>query len=106
MSCDQGAIELRLLQEGDFEQLYKVWTMLNARSRFLLKERYVREKSYRGIADNLGIKLESVRMTLTRARRTTLQLIEGNERAKSKDKYNQREGARQNRNSQRSMALY
>ena len=82
LSCDQDAIEQRLIQEGDCEQLYRVWPMLDARSRFLLEERYVREKSYQEIADDLGIKPDSARMALTRARRTALQLIEESEKSR------------------------
>ena len=84
LSCDQDAIEQRLIREEDLEGLVRVWPMLDARSRYLLEERYVRERSFQEIAGDLGIKPDSARMALTRARRTVLQLIERQEREETR----------------------
>ena len=75
-SSDREAIEEHLIQESDVEALYKILKKLDVRNRYLLEERYIREKTVQEIADDLGIRPGSARMALTRARRTALQLME------------------------------
>ena len=68
-------IEMRLAYTDELEHLSKVWPKLDGRSRYLLESHYILEKSPYEIAANLGIKPDSVRMALTRARKTAYALL-------------------------------
>ena len=68
-------IEMRLAHTDELEHLSKVWPKLDERSRYLLESHYILEKSLYEIAENLGIKPDSVRMALTRARKTAYALL-------------------------------
>ena len=68
-------IEMRLAYTDELEHLSKVWPKLDGRSRYLLESHYILEKSPYEIAANLGIKADSVRMALTRARKAAYALL-------------------------------
>lgn len=76
---DRDAMEFRLIHVDNLRQLTVIWDQLDERSRHLLEGYYILEKSMGQIADELNIKPESVRMALTRARKTAFQLMEGNQ---------------------------
>lgn len=57
-------------------RLKKVWILLDAKSRFLLSARYFLFMEDREIAEELGIKPDSVRMELSRARKKAKALLE------------------------------
>ena len=69
------SIEDRLLLSEKLEYLAKVWNDLDQRSQYLLEARYILDKELSEIASDLGIKTESVRMALTRARKKAYGLI-------------------------------
>lgn len=54
-----------------------LWPKLDPRSRYLLEGTYILEKSAEEIAEDLGIKTSSIRMSLTRAKRKARMLISG-----------------------------
>lgn len=68
-------VEENLILQDDLKQLFKVWSSLDDRTRYLLEARYVLEKSAMEISKDLGIKPGSVRMALTRARKSAYELI-------------------------------
>lgn len=75
--------EVLLLKKEELEIFVSVWKKLDAHSRFILYERYVLKKSYAEIGSLLGRKPDSIRMAVTRARRTALSKLKG-ERESSK----------------------
>jgi len=58
-----------IIQKLEGEQLYQVWSHLKERDQLLLNMKYVLDQSNEAIAEALGVKPESVRMLLTRAKR-------------------------------------
>lgn len=72
---DGKRVEERLMRECDVEELARVWPRLDERSRYVLESRYLLEMTPQEIAAELGIKPESVRMALTRARKSAYKLI-------------------------------
>lgn len=58
----------------EWDQLRIIWPKLDERSKYLLESRYLLEKSNQEMAQYLGIKPESIRMALTRARKNAVQL--------------------------------
>ena len=62
--------EMYVLQGEEYKMLAEVWDNLDERNKYLLRERYVLNRSYSEMAEELQVKPESVRMALTRARRT------------------------------------
>ena len=73
----QEAMELHLIHVEDMRQLAAVWDKLDERSRYLLEGYYILEKTMPQLAAELGMKTDSVRMALTRARKAAFQLMEG-----------------------------
>ena len=61
--------------EEDLQRLYRVWSKLDERTRYLLEARYVLNCSFDEIATTLEIKPTSVRMALTRARRIAKKMM-------------------------------
>lgn len=59
----------------DWDCLHRVWPKLDEKSRYLLEGRYILRKSPEEMAADLGIKVASLRMALTRARRHAKQLM-------------------------------
>ena len=72
-------VEASLIRQEDVEALAKVWPKLDPKIRYILEEKYVLDKSSAEIAQDLGIKPDSVRMALTRARRAALSLLKSNQ---------------------------
>lgn len=64
----EGLDEL-IIQKLEGEQLYQVWSRLKERDKLLLNMKYVLDQSNEAIAEALGVKPESIRMLLTRAKR-------------------------------------
>lgn len=68
-------IEEQLMYEDDLASLSKMWPLLDERDRYLLEAKYILEKDAEEIATDLDIKPKSVRMALTRARRSAYQIM-------------------------------
>lgn len=64
----QEEIEFRLISEEELNALVQIWPQLDERSQWVLEKRYVHERTTAEIAAELGIKADSVRMVLSRAR--------------------------------------
>lgn len=64
----QEEIEFRLISEEELNALVQIWPKLDERSQWVLEKRYVHERTTAEIAAELGIKADSVRMVLSRAR--------------------------------------
>lgn len=77
-SLAEDPIEEYLEQQSiqdDWDCLRRAWLKLDLRSRYLLEGTYILEKSAEEIAEDLGIKASSIRMSLTRAKRKARVLI-------------------------------
>lgn len=61
-----------LLRKDRVNRLYCIWPQLSEQAQQLLEEKYILGLSNADIAVNLGVKTESVRMMLTRARKEAL----------------------------------
>ena len=71
--------EFYLSKKDEYKLLIEVWDKLDNRSKYLLRGKYILNKSYDDLGKDLQIKPESVRMALTRARRFALSLIKEKE---------------------------
>lgn len=60
--------EAKLLRMDQAERMVQIWDSLDEKSRYLLEGRYLLEKTAEEMAGELGIKPDSLRMALTRAR--------------------------------------
>ena len=67
--------EALILHQAEIEGLQFVWELLDERTRFLLSSRYILEQSFEEMAKELGVSTGSVRMLLTRAKRSAKELI-------------------------------
>ena len=65
-----------MIHEHELKVLAKIWADLDARTRYILESRYILEKSDAEIAEELQISPQSVRMSLTRARRAARKMME------------------------------
>lgn len=72
---DDFSMDARLIQKENIEALEHIWPQLDERSRYLLEARYILGKRAKDIAADLNVSPESVRMALTRARRSAYKLI-------------------------------
>lgn len=72
---DGKRIEEQLIRQADVDALSRIWPKLDDRCRFVLEWRYFLDRSPAEIARELNIKPESVRMALTRARKSAYQLL-------------------------------
>lgn len=72
---DRNQMELMIVTKEDLSRLSQVWPQLDSRNQNILERYYIEEKSVREISEELGIKAESVRMALTRARRAAYALM-------------------------------
>ena len=70
------AMEFKLIHIEDLYRLPKIWDQLDERSRYLLNGYYIQEKTMTELAAELKIKPESVRMALSRARKTAFRLMD------------------------------
>lgn len=69
------SVEETVLLGEKIGRLKDVWPKLDARSRYLLESKYILDASSREMAQALGIKEDSVRVELSRARRRARQLL-------------------------------
>lgn len=72
---DLRSIEAYLIKEDCFKRLTEIWFKLDARSQYLLEARYILDKSTKEIGEELHIKPDSVRMALSRARKSVYNLL-------------------------------
>lgn len=72
---DQIEMEWRLIHNEELYGLSRIWPMLDERSQYLLEAKYILGKTAQEIAKELNLKPGSVRMLLTRARRTAFTLM-------------------------------
>lgn len=73
---NRDQMEILMMTKEDLSKLAQVWPMLDDRSRNVLERYYMEEKGVQEIGEELGIKSDSVRMALTRARRAALRLMQ------------------------------
>lgn len=59
----------------NLQRLAAIWPQLDDHSKYLLEGRYILDKSYEELAQQLNIKPASVRMALTRARKKAYDLL-------------------------------
>lgn len=74
-SDDGASIEEWLIKKDAVRQLRQVWPKLDMRSQYLLEARYILNLSTEEIARELKIKPDSIRMTLSRARKKAVYLL-------------------------------
>ena len=65
----QSGLDEVMIQKLESEQLYQVWLRLRKRDQLILNMKYILDLSNETIAETLGVKVGSVRMLLTRAKR-------------------------------------
>lgn len=70
--CYEDNPEFYVLKGEEFDILAQVWDKLDERSKYLLRGKYILNLSYDEMAKELQVKPESIRMALTRARRSAL----------------------------------
>lgn len=70
------SMEMKYIHDEDLRRMAKIWKDLDSRSQYVLEARYILGKSDADIANALGIKPDSVRMLLTRARKKAYALME------------------------------
>lgn len=71
----ENSIELHLIIEEDLACLERIWPLLDKRSRYLLRAKYILGMKTEDIAMELNIKSGSVRMALSRARKEAYKLM-------------------------------
>lgn len=69
------SVEETILRDEKIGRLKDIWPRLDARSRYLLESKYVLGLKSGEMAQTLGIKEDSVRVELSRARRKARQLL-------------------------------
>ena len=67
--------EIFVIQNEQLDYLADIWNDLDERSKFLLNGRYILHQSYAELGKELNIKPESVRMAVTRAKRSAYNLM-------------------------------
>ena len=75
-NMDGGSIELQIINKEDWDELAHIWPQLDARTRYLLQGRYILNLSAEEMARELDMKPSSLRMALTRARKTAFQFLQ------------------------------
>ena len=69
-------MEMKYIHEEDLRHMARIWKDLDSRSQYVLEARYILGKNDAEIAAALGLKPNSVRMVLTRARKKAYDLME------------------------------
>ena len=64
-----------VLQQMKLEQMRSIWALMPVEERLLLEQKYILKWSDEDLAARFGIKTQSVRMRLTRAKRRIIQLM-------------------------------
>lgn len=72
---EDESIEAQIIRKALHQRFGEVWPQLNERYRILLESKYILEKSDEELADDFGMKPDSVRMALCRARRSAKKLL-------------------------------
>lgn len=72
---DGVSVEDPVLRAESVKRLADIWPLLDERSRYLLEAKYILEMESQEIAAQLGIKPDSVRMELSRARKRAQKLL-------------------------------
>ena len=75
-TCYEDNPEFYVLKDEEFDILAQLWDKLDERSKYLLRGRYILNLTYDELARELHVKPESIRMALTRARRSALSHLE------------------------------
>lgn len=70
------SMEMKYIHEEELRHMAEIWENLDSRSRYVLEARYILGKTDLEIATSLGVKPNSVRMILTRARKKAYALME------------------------------
>lgn len=65
----------QLEREDDLNRLHRIWPNLDERTKFLLEGYYILKKTPEEMANDLDIKVDSIRMALTRAKRNAKKLM-------------------------------
>ena len=76
---DRGHL-VNYIKKEDLEELAHIWTQLDERTRYLLEGHYILNLPAAEMARELNIKPASLRMALTRARKTAYQLLQDKSR--------------------------
>ena len=69
LSLEAPGIEEQIVLKEDIERFQKLWPTLPPKTRFMLEERYVLQKTSIEVAEELGMTPESVRMAISRSKR-------------------------------------
>ena len=72
---DQEAIEFQIISENERQCFAELWGTLDERSRYILEKHYILGQSDAELARELGVQPQSVRMALSRARKSALKRI-------------------------------
>ena len=72
---DDHLIEFRLIKDEEQDSLARIWPKLSERDRRLLEDYYILERPMEELGPELNIKPASVRMALTRARKSAYALL-------------------------------
>lgn len=75
---NDNMVELHLIKGEELEALQRVLLQLDSRTRCLLEGYYFLDKPMAELGEELGIKPDSVRMSLARARRKAFELLQNN----------------------------
>lgn len=75
MEDEDHAIESQLVRKEICSRFGEVWPQLSERNRILLESKYILGKSDRELAEDFGMKPDSVRMALVRARNEAKKLL-------------------------------
>lgn len=73
---DTHEIELRLIKDEELEALHRVLSKMDLQTQCLLEGYYILDKPMAELAVDLGIKPDSIRMTLTRTRKKAFKLLQ------------------------------
>lgn len=75
MDDEEHVIESQLVREDLCRRFGDVWPQLEERYRILLEGKYILDKSDEELAEDFGMKPDSVRMALCRARRSAKKML-------------------------------
>lgn len=72
----EKGIDLALIKKEELGCLARIWSRLDERTQYLLEGYYILEKPMSELGKELGMKTDSVRMALTRARKKAYEMLE------------------------------
>ncbi len=79
---DRNIIEARLMEADELQRFADIWPKLDEKSKHILESYYTLGRSTAELAEELGIKRESVKMALHRARANAYRLMQDETPAK------------------------